>query len=900
MFTATTLASLLVAAGPNLHLADVGTLPKLLASPEYRQTDPTWAKATTFTQHVTRFGKRQHVRVRPVIDGIPVEGADRLLSVEDGRIVRSTFAVPLLTSGRFILTYEDALASAIAAVPGALFVNPWAQPTKGLAVKRWLARGSGVRAAWRVRPLVLHPANLHDVWIDAETGAVLMTQPAVRFQAAPSAARVFEPAPNASGASAADLVDRTLGGLFPDEVGGYLRGYHLETFNCCKKYSCVTQDAACTDDTRAAERVCAPDTAGASSTPPAFPNQVDGVIPRDALPTEAQGFFPNGLFFRTVLCARLPRVVSRDAVAPDPAGWFETPVDVPRPSPDSTAHCTLANDGCSSETDPFAEIQAYHSTSIFFEHVRNILGDQDLLLAGDQKFCLAETSMSCDTDGGATIDQNTGRPDKAFHIAVNSMLPLLDYNDVLFQATPVLLGGLGRGGNAGNPVLIEDFQRVDNAAFIPGSGGGPVQVPPELQELAAQFILPFDSNLYFQGNRDFAYDGDVVYHEFTHAIVYTLAPDLLSSWHDEQGSHVEPGAMNEGWADYFSASFTNDSITGQYSAPGLDGETGLRDADNDAACPDALIGEVHQDSLPWSGALWEIRTTVATRLGAGAIADYDRLLLAAIAQADFDETMARQAQRIVDALTADAVLGPAGAAGSAIVDAATVAFGSTRHNLIACERIWPLRTVNAAGVETITSKDVLLQPAPGEVGLTNLAPSIMQMKVEVAPGATSLTMTWTQAAGGTASLTGGGTPTPLNIIFNESKPIGWLYNDNAGSILASPVDSDGAPITFDPTKPATLATLGAVAQGEAPASYSLTMTPNCLSKRTFYLAWVSTADPATLTSVSASATGQACPTTSNEPGGNDAGGCGCATASAGLLALAAPLALLRRRRRLAR
>ncbi|MBI3178864.1 MAG: M36 family metallopeptidase, partial [Deltaproteobacteria bacterium] len=348
----------------------------------------------------------------------------------------------------------------------------------------------------------------------------------------------------------------------------------------------------------------------------------------------------------------------------------------------------------------------------------------------------------------------SGKPERAFHIAVNFMLPLVDGDDLTHQATPIFAGGLGRGTTADNPVLIEDFQRVDNAAFIPASEGGPVDVPAELQELAAELVRPFDSNLYFQGNRDFAYDGDVVYHEFTHAIVHTFVPDLLSSWHDEQGSHVEPGAMNEGWADYFSASFTNDSVTGQYSAPGLTGETGLRDADNDAACPEALIGEVHQDSLPWSGALWEIRTAVEASLGAGAIADYDRLLLTTLAEADPDESMARGAQRILDALALDPVLGPAGAVGGAIVTAAETSFGGIRHNLIGCERIWPLRTVDAAGTASVTTKALLFQPSPGEVGLSNLAPSVMQMQVEVAAGTSTFTMTWTQSAGGSSSLLG--------------------------------------------------------------------------------------------------------------------------------------------------
>src|SRR5690606_21481867 len=65
---------------------------------------------------------------------------------------------------------------------------------------------------------------------------------------------------------------------------------------------------------------------------------------------------------------------------------------------------------------------------------------------------------------------------------------------------------------------------------------------------------------------DFAYDGDVVYHEFGHAMIDRTAK-LVHYWHlDAQGATVFPGAMNEGLADYFSSAITGDGKVGEYAA----------------------------------------------------------------------------------------------------------------------------------------------------------------------------------------------------------------------------------------------------------------------------------------------------------------------------------------------
>ena len=135
----------------------------------------------------------------------------------------------------------------------------------------------------------------------------------------------------------------------------------------------------------------------------------------------------------------------------------------------------------------------------------------------------------------------------------------------------------------------------DNAFFAPGGLGG--------------LVADDDAICMGQGeSTDFAYDADVIYHEFTHAVIDS-AVGLGGMLLDSYGLNQDPTNMNEGYADYFSATYTGDPLLGEYvgSAFGEDGY--LRDATNSKKCPDWVRGEVHADSEWWSAALWTLRET---------------------------------------------------------------------------------------------------------------------------------------------------------------------------------------------------------------------------------------------------------------------------------------------------
>ncbi len=104
-----------------------------------------------------------------------------------------------------------------------------------------------------------------------------------------------------------------------------------------------------------------------------------------------------------------------------------------------------------------------------------------------------------------------------------------------------------------------------------------------------------------QTSRDYAYDGDVVYHEFTHSAVSEtsgLEPDL-----DELGYNAMPLALNEGFADLFSSLFSGDPVVGEYAGAG----GGIRNLVGTASCPASLTGESHSDGLIWGRTVWAIR-----------------------------------------------------------------------------------------------------------------------------------------------------------------------------------------------------------------------------------------------------------------------------------------------------
>jgi MYXO-CTERM domain-containing protein len=296
-----------------------------------------------------------------------------------------------------------------------------------------------------------------------------------------------------------------------------------------------------------------------------------------------------------------------------------------------------------------------------------------------------------------------------------------------------------------------------NAFFSPKGGG--------LGSLFNQ-LYGFDSGALWFGQgpqRDYAYDGDVVYHEFGHAVVdHTLK---LGVWTlDARGAIDAPGAMNEALSDYFSSAITGDPRVGEYASQDLmqSPNSVIRDLDNDARCPTSLIGQVHHDSLVFSGPLWQARESLP---------EGDRRKL---------DAALYKAMR-TNAGSPDLTFGELGALFLATLEtdfpAGKVALEKAlteRGILPTCERILPFRGAPVTAPKTQIGGFVA--PGTPTVGVTGLAPGVVQIEAPLPAGSTHVVVTFgsRSSGGGGGSQFGGETKpyTPV-VVAKFGEAITW-------------------------------------------------------------------------------------------------------------------------------
>jgi hypothetical protein len=339
----------------------------------------------------------------------------------------------------------------------------------------------------------------------------------------------------------------------------------------------------------------------------------------------------------------------------------------------------------------------------------------------------------------------------------------------------LLSGNIAAAGDPDTP--LEPFQ---NAFFSPAGGG-----------LGAIFqqLYGFDSGALWFGQgpkRDYAYDGDVVYHEFSHAVVDATLK--LGAWYvDARGAIDAPGAMNEALADYFSSAITGDPAVGEYAALDL-GDQGdaIRSLVNTDRCPTALVGEVHVDSTVFSGALWQARTSLPE-------AERPRFDVALYKSMRTnpgrgDLGFADLAMLLLATLSTDM---PAGAE-------ALEAAMTDRGILPACERI-----VTFEG-EPIRAKDRRLGfVAPGKqvVSVRGTAPGILQVRAALPPKTATVTVGFTARSGGVPSpLPGGGKAFAPLVLVKLGSPITWDPKSKSGhdADMTAKAEGDGeASATFE-------------------------------------------------------------------------------------------------------
>ncbi|GEM_PF-5717658 len=220
--------------------------------------------------------------------------------------------------------------------------------------------------------------------------------------------------------------------------------------------------------------------------------------------------------------------------------------------------------------------------------------------------------------------------------------------------------------NQGWKICTTDkFMPFDNAAFMPYDGS------------FDDFGIHDDAIVFGQGEKvDFAYDAEVTYHEFTHAMIGSTC-NLTYAYVDAYGMYIDPGAMNEGFADYFSSTVSGDPKVGEYVSNATENPGSLRDLNISARCPDDLWGESHNDGILLSSALWKIRTEFVKDYGNEDLFDqkvYDTLVsLSEIA------TFSDFSNALVAALKNDTNIG------QSFADKAEGIF--KENNILNCERL---------------------------------------------------------------------------------------------------------------------------------------------------------------------------------------------------------------------
>lgn len=174
--------------------------------------------------------------------------------------------------------------------------------------------------------------------------------------------------------------------------------------------------------------------------------------------------------------------------------------------------------------------------------------------------------------------------------------------------------------------------------------------------LSTTFGLEGDAMWFGQGTlADFGYDGDVVYHEFGHFLVSRTLKLGGGTVADEYGLSYSPGGLNESISDILSFFLTNDSELGEYTATGIAIKgKGMRSALNTYKFPEAITGQVHQDSEPFSAAVYKVYAALdATKKTAFHKAFLKTLLTAPVGNtsyADFAELVIKGSAEQGDAL----------------------------------------------------------------------------------------------------------------------------------------------------------------------------------------------------------------------------------------------------------
>lgn len=322
--------------------------------------------------------------------------------------------------------------------------------------------------------------------------------------------------------------------------------------------------------------------------------------------------------------------------------------------------------------------------------------------------------------------------------------------------------------------LFNRWFGIVNAAFVPKASGN------LFKTFGVDLNKGQDALIFIQGDDvDTAYDASVIYHEYSHAVIGAA---LSGNAYDKYGIDPTPGALNEGLADYFSASHLDAPYIGRY----LSKVTKPRDLSRDLRCPEHIVGEVHNDGEIVGGATWALRTLLGTKIA-------DQAILDAVLSFTKSTNFERGARAILDEVKKRA---PAKYA------AAEQLF--KQRGLLGCTR------VKAHSDFDLTSSKKLAPRIPAGSSLfANGTPAYLQRRVKLASTTKQVTIEWlSRGASGLFGLSG------------------------SAPDLRVAVRAGSDPITWDHSKSPATSTAHAIFAGKAqsPSGRKLVLSGSCLAR----------------------------------------------------------------------
>lgn len=373
--------------------------------------------------------------------------------------------------------------------------------------------------------------------------------------------------------------------------------------------------------------------------------------------------------------------------------------------------------------DTFAEVQGYH-------HIRSGLAAfRDW--SGDPGFVLGQRLT----------------------LVVNMRVPDLSSDVSLCDAA-------GAAAPAGSQLQIEE-----NAYFWPAGQIGPV-------ELGDRVVM-------HQAERtDWAYDGEIVYHELTHAVMHTTTP-LAWRTPDGLGVNTAGGGLHEGFSDYFAAVLTNRAQLSWYGGTTASGPEAMTDLEKPADCRTILSGEEHDESAAWAGALWAIHRSLRS---AEKREMFDGVAFTVISSLGEHDGFARAAELLLAELdvASEELIDRAGFDASE-ADYLRSQVAAAPQKLI--ERGLPDCNGRVLTMRPGDTKEYLQLMGPPSFGLARFAgeamPAPMQIRVVLESAAPALRVHIAESAENDNTLKGPGVPSlpELSLILKRADdPIRWAWD----------------------------------------------------------------------------------------------------------------------------